>query len=144
MQKFNILDLMDKPKDQRFTEKEKMFLRKQYPRKRSRIRYGIWKQEQRNGHQLVVLIEDHIHMGRRPGLDNSIEFIAEQPLSELEYNECIENFGCNSRTYTMYRYTNVEQIMHEDAKCGYETPQVFINECRYRGITEAPNLFSNI
>jgi hypothetical protein len=136
MQKFNILDLMDKPKDQRFTEEEKMFLRKQYPRKRSRIRYGIWKQEQRNGHQLVVLIEDHIHMGRRP--------IAEQPLSELEYNECIENFGCNSRTYTMYRYTNVEQIMREDAKCGYETPQVFINECRYRGITEAPNLFSNI
>ena len=143
-EKFDILDLMDKPKDKRFTEEEKAFLRKQYPRKRSRIRYGIWKQEQRNGHQLVVLIEDHIHGGRRPGLDNSIEFIAEQPLSELEYNECIENFGCNSRTYSMYRYTNVEQIMREDAKCGYETPQVFINECRRRDLTEAPNLFSDI
>jgi hypothetical protein len=142
-QTFDVLDLASKPKDQRFSEEEKAFLRKKYPRKRSRIRYGIWKQEQRNGMQIVIMIEDHIHMGRRPGVDNSIEFIAEQPLSEKEYEECIENFGCNSRTYTMYRYENVEQVMREDAKCGYETPQKFINECRYRGLTEAPNLFSD-
>lgn len=142
MEKFNVLDLMDKPKDQRFTEEEKEFLRKKYPRKQSRIRYGIWKQEQRNGKQIVIMIEDHIHAGRRPGVDNAIDFIAELPLSELEYNECIENFGCNSRTYTMYRYENIEQVIREDIKCGYETPERFIKECRFRELSEQRNLFT--
>lgn len=142
--KFDILDLASKPKDQRFTEEEKEFLRKKYPRKQSRIRYGIWKQTQRNGLQIVIMIEDHVHGGRRPGVDNAIDFIAEQPLSEIEYNEAIENFGCNSRVYSMYRYANIEQVMREDAKCGYDTPEQFIKECRRRNLSEQTNLFTEL
>lgn len=141
-EKFDVLDLMDLPKDQRFTEEQKEFLRKKYPRKRSRIRYGIWKAEQRNGQQIVVFTEFHIHLGRRPGVDSSVEFIAEQMLSEKEYEEYIENFGCTSRTYLMYRYENLEQVIEEDKKAGYETPQKFINECKDRSLTEAPHLFT--
>ena len=143
-EKFDVLDLMSKPKNERFTEEEKEFLRKKYPRKRSRIRYGIWKNEQRNGLQIVIFTEFHLWGGRRPGVDNAIEFIAEQPLSKKEYEEYIENFGCTSRVYLMYRYKNVEQVMIEDTNCGYETPQKFINECRNRKLTEAPNLFSDL
>lgn len=143
-EKFDVLDLMNKPKNERFTEEEKEFLRKKYPRKQSKIRYGIWKNEQRNGHQIVVLTQFARIPGRKPGLDNSIEFIAEEPLSKKEYEEYIENFGCTSRVYLMYRYTNVEQVMREDANCGYETPQKFINECRRRDLTEAPNLFTDL
>lgn len=143
-EKFDVLDLMSKPKNERFTEEEKEFLRKKYPRKKSRIRYGIWKNEQRNGLQIVVFTEFHTWGGRRPGVDNSVEFIAEQPLSQKEYEEYIENFGCTSRVYLMYRYKNVEQVMIEDKNCGYETPQAYINACRDRNLTEAPNLFTNL
>jgi hypothetical protein len=142
MEKFNVLDLMDKPKDQRFTEEEKEFLRKKYPRKESKIRYGIWKNEQRNGKQIVILTQFARIPGRKPGLDNSIEFISEEPLSEKEYEEYIENFGCTSRVYLMYRYENIEQVMREDAECGYETPEKFIRECRFRELSEQRNLFT--
>ena len=141
-EKFDILDLMAKPKDQRFTEEEKAFLRKKYPRKQSRIRYGLWKAEQRNGKQLCVFTEFHVYGGRRPGVDNSVEWIAEQPLSEKEYEEYIENFGCTSRIYLLYRYVNIEQVMREDANCGYETPERYISTCRMRGYSEQVNLFT--
>ena len=139
-EKIDVLDIMGKK--ERLTDEEKEFIRKNYLRKRSRIRYGIWKQEQRNGKQIIVLIEFSIHPGRRPGLDKAIDFIAEQPLSKKEYEEQVENFGCNSRVYTAYRYENVEQVIKEDVKCGYKTPQIFINRCRKMNLTEAPNLFN--
>ena len=143
-EEFDVLDLMDKPKDERFTEEEKAFLRKKYPRKESKIRYGIWKQEQRNGKQIVIFTQFSRITGRKPGVDNAIDFIAEEPLSEKEYEEYIENFGCCSRVYLMYRYENIEQVIREDQKCGYETPERFIKECRFRGLSEQRNLFTEI
>lgn len=138
--KFDVLDIADKK--EKLTDEEKEFIRKKYPRKRSRIRYGIWKHEQRNGKQIIVLIEFSISLGRRPGVDKSIDFIAEQVLSKKEYEEQLENFGCNSRIYTAHRYKNIEQVIQIDEKCGYKTPQIFINKCRKMNLTEAPNLFN--
>lgn len=143
-EKFDILELYSKPKEYKFDEEEKEFLRKKMPRKRTRIRYGIWKQEQRNGLQIVVMIEPYIHPGRRPGVDNSIEFISDEPLSKREYEEfTIENFGCTNRTYVMYRYKNIEQLMRENVTLGVETPEAFIKECRRRGLSEQKNLFTD-
>lgn len=137
--------LYSKPREYRFNEEEKTFIRKMIPRKETRIRYGIWKQKQRNGLQIVIMIEPQIHFGgRRPGVDNSIEFISDEPLSEKEYEEyTIENHGAFNRTYIMYRYENIEQVMREDIKCGAVTPEKFIKECRRRGLSEQKNLFSD-
>lgn len=125
------------------TEKEKATIRKKYPRKHSKLRYGIWKNEQRNGLQIVILNQFQIQQGRKPGMDNAIEFIAEVPLSEKEYEEGVANWGMIPRAYLMYKYKTIEQVIREDLKCGYKTPDVFIKECKKRGLTEAPNLFTN-
>jgi hypothetical protein len=146
--KIDILDFFDSkkiPRDKPLSKEHEEFLKKKFPRKTGRIRYGIWKNEQRNGKQLVLFEEFPINQGRRPGVDNSVEFIAERKLSDSEYEEHIQNFGCNSRTYTMWRYENVDQMIIDDkSNCGAESPQVFINACRDRGYTETPHLFTEL
>ena len=141
----HLVDFYDtESKKRQLTEEEKAFIRKKIPKKKTRLRYGIWKPIQRNGCQIVLMVEFNIHVGRRPGVDNSIEFIADVPLSDLEYEEEVANFGCNNRTYTQYKYSTIEQVIREDLKCGYKTPEKFINECRKRGLSEALNLFSEL
>jgi len=142
--KFDVLDFIMRKEP--LTEEEKAFIRKKFPRSKTRVRYGIWKQEQRNKLQIVILTEfNRRQLARRPGVDNSIEFICEYPMCEKEYEEAVGNFGMNSRVYSMFKYYTVQDVMiEEEREYGIKTPQEFVNECTKRGLTRAPDLFTEL
>jgi hypothetical protein len=138
--KFDIIDLYG-VKGRRFTEAEKKFLRKKLPKSKWKIKYCIWKQERRNGLYILFLIDHFPGKIRPPAMDKAIEVIAKRDLTDAEYEEQIENFGCCNRVYQCYDYKDIEWLIHEDSLYGVKTPQEFINECRKRGYTKQPDLF---
>lgn len=143
-EKFDILDLMD-VKGRQYTTEETAFLKKKYPKKKFLIKYVIWKQHRRNGLYLSVFEDKDPYRIRKSAIDHSVEVIATRLPSDKEYEELIGNFGCSSRIINAFYYKNIEDVIYEDkAAYNVDTPQEFINECRKRGYTKAPDLFSNI
>jgi hypothetical protein len=135
------LDDLYNVKGRKFTDKEKAFLRKKLPKSKWKIKYCIWKQERRNNRYILFLIDHFPGKIRPPAMDKAIEVIVTREISDLEYEEQIENFGCCKRVYECWDYLDIEYLIHEDQKYGVKTPQVFINECRKRGYTKQPDLF---
>jgi len=143
MPKFDVLDLMN-VKGRLFTDQETEFLKKKFPKKSFRINYIIWKQKRHNGLYLAVFEDRNPHRIRKSAIDHSVEVIASRLPSDKEYDELIGNFGCSSRIITAYYYANIEEVIGEDLKYGVDTPQEYINECRKRGYTRTPDLFSKL
>jgi hypothetical protein len=143
-EKFDVLDLMS-VKGRLFTDEETAFLKKKYPKKAFRINYIIWKQKRHNGLYLAVFEDRNPGRIRKSAVDRSVEVIASRLPCDKEYEEIIANFGCSSRIITAYDYENIEQVVEEDKRAyNIDTPQEYINECRRRGYTRAPDLFSNL
>jgi hypothetical protein len=127
------------------TDEEKQFLRTNYPRKAFRIKYVIWNQKRTNGLYLSVFEERLTKRIRKTEVDNSVEVIASRIPSEIEYDEIISNFGCCSRLITAYHYETIEDVILEDKReYNINTPKEFIDECKKRGYTRTPDLFSEI
>jgi len=142
--KFDVLDLMS-VKGRLFTEEETEFLKKKYPKKSFRIKYIIWKQKRTNGLYLAVFEDKNPHRIRKSAVDHSVEVIASRLPCDREYEELIANFGCSSRIITAYNYRTIEDVILEDKReYNIDTPQEYIDECRKRGYTRAPDLFSQI
>lgn len=142
--KFNVLDLLG-VKGRCFTEEETAFLKKKFPKKKFRIKYIIWKQHRKNGLYLAVFEDCNPFRIRKSAVDHSVEVIASRLPCDKEYEELIGNLGCNSRIISAFNYRTIEDVIYEDKKeYGVDTPQEYINECRKRGYTQAPNLFTNI
>jgi hypothetical protein len=139
-EKFNLLDLSE-VKGRRFTEEEKNFIKKKIPKKKYKIKYCIWKQVRKNDMYILFVIDYFSERGRPSAVDKAIEVIATRELSDIEYEEEIENFGCCNRIMKTYNYKDVDYLIYEDKKVGVDTPQKFINECRKRGYTKQPDLF---
>lgn len=130
-------------KGRRFTEEEKAFIKKHIPKRRFLVKYAIWKQHRKNGLYIVFIIDNFPLRGRPTAMDHAIEVISTRELTEHEYNEEIENYGCNNRVMKCWDYKDVDWLIYEDKNVGAETPQKFINECRKRGYTKQPDLFGN-
>ena len=132
-------------KGRQFTEDETKFLKKKFPKKKFRINYVIWKQERKNGLYLAVFEDRNPGRIRKSAVDRSVEVIASRLPCDKEYDELIGNIGCSSRIISAYYYENIEQVIEEDKRAyNIDTPQEYINECRKRGYTRAPDLFSNL
>lgn len=125
----------------RLTDEEKQFLKKHVPKKKYLAKYCIWKQHRHNGAYILFIIDKFPNKVRRTAMDNSIEVLETRQLTDEEYNEQIENYGCASRIYECYDYKDIEWLIHEDSLMGAVTPQSFINECKKRGYTKQPDLF---
>jgi hypothetical protein len=130
-------------KGRRFTDEEKDFIRKHVPKSKFKARYCLWKQERRNGLYILFIIDHFPNKVRPTAMDRAIEVVVSRDLTEHEYNECIENYGCVNRIYETYHYRDVEWLIHEDQLVGAKTPEIFINECRKRGFTKQPDLFGS-
>jgi hypothetical protein len=125
----------------RLTPDEISFLKKNISRKKFLVKYCIWKQNRINGAYILLIIDKFPNKVRRTAMDNSIEVIETRALTDAEYDEQIENYGCASRIYECYDYRDIEWLIHEDTMMGAITPQSFIQECRKRGYTKQPDLF---
>jgi hypothetical protein len=125
----------------RFTEKEKAFIKKIYPRNKWLVKYAIWKQHRKNGAYILFAIDSWPGRTRPTAMDNAIEVISTRQLTDIEYEEEIENFGRHNRVFVCWDYIDVDYLIYQDKRCGAVTPQAFVNECRKRGYTKQPDLF---
>lgn len=142
--KFDILDLLS-IKGRPFTQEEMDFLKTKFPKKKFRINYIIWKQERKNGLYLAVFEDRNPGRIRKSAVDRSVEVIASRLPCDREYDELIGNLGCSSRIISAYNYKTIEDVILEDKReYNVDTPQEYINECRKRGYTRAPDLFSQL
>lgn len=137
------LDELYNIKGRRFTPDEIKFLKSKLPKKKWLVKYCIWKQKRINGLYILFIIDHFPNKIRKTAMDNSIEVISTRMLSDYEYNEVIENYGCNKRVYQCFDYATIESLIHEDKKCQAITPTEFINECRKRGFVKQADLFGS-
>lgn len=131
--KLSIYNLWSKPLDQKFTETEIEYLKKQFPKKKFLIKYGVWKQERKNEKYITFIIDNTPYRIRPCAADRSIEVIATRKITNIEWLEELQNFGCNSRVMQAWNYKYIEQLIKGDKRYGIETPEIFIEYCKKKG-----------
>lgn len=120
-------------KKERFTKEEIAFLKTKIKKSNFLIKYAFYKKESKVKAQIALIIDQMPFCPRRSAVENNWEVICERPISNIEYHEEIENYGCNNRRFITYYYRDIDALIIEDLKYHIETPDVFIKECLKRG-----------
>jgi hypothetical protein len=129
----DVFDRTKYPASYQFSKSEIATLKKEIPKKRYKAYYAFYKKDSSKGCQLAFIIDSSPYVMRPSGYLVQYEIFCERELSNIEYQEQIENYGTNNRRFTEWIYQNVDQMIYEDAKYYLETPQKYIDECRKRG-----------
>jgi len=133
--------IFQRPKGERFTEEEKRFIKSVYPKKKFRILYVIYKRESKKKQNIGVVLDQNPNSKRRSLVMNLWDVIADRELTQLEYDETIENIDCNIKRFVVWWYEKIEDVISDDLhNYGVETPEAFVEECRNRGFTGAVQL----
>lgn len=128
-------DLWGKPKSEQFSIWELAILKLAFPKEHFLVKYAFWKQERRNGKYVVIIIDNFPDRSRPCAVDRALEIMCTRTLTDIEWMDELQNFGCNSRVMHMWEYRLIEQLVKGDKLCGAETPKDFIKEARKRGYT---------
>jgi len=115
---------------ERFTEKEKAFLKKHYPKSRWLIKYALFRQHSPQGKYVCFIIDTMPNQERKGGIQNLWDIIDTRPICNTEYEELIENLGCNNRRYEVWYYKAIEQLIEADKRYDIDTPEIFIKACK--------------
>lgn len=142
----NVMDVMElysKPASYIFNEEEKSLIRKKLQKNSFVVRYAFQKRE---GSKFgpVTFIIDSMPNTRRSAIENHWEYHSERPLSNIEYEEQVSNFGTCHRRFQVWTYDNIEQLINEDKKYNVKTPKKFVDECKNRGYSGSFQLKMNI
>jgi hypothetical protein len=125
------------PTKHQYTDEELQFIMDNLGKKKFRIKYAIFRQHSHKGLYISFIIDRMPYATRRTVAYNSYEVICEREISDKEYIEECQNFGCGSRTLHVYYYKNIELLIEEDKLYNVDTPQKFIDECVKLGYTES-------
>lgn len=115
------------------TDEDRKFIRSKIKKSKYRALYAIYKKDSPKGCQLAWILDSDPFQQRKSGYLVQYEVICMREINNKEYDEIIENWGCNNRRFHEYIYENVDQMIYEDEKYGLKTPEKFIEECRRRG-----------
>lgn len=131
----NIHDLYSKPVDYKFNKDElkaiKAYLRKD--RHNIRCRYAFYRKKSSKGCYIAFIIDQDFNAVRRSGVENYWEYICDRPISDIEFEELAENWGCDIKRFKVWYYRDINYLIHEDLKYNVDTPSVFVNEAIKRG-----------
>jgi hypothetical protein len=128
-----LMDLYNKPVGYKFTEGEKNIIKREIPKESYLVKYALWKQERKNQLYICIAIDKNPRRTRKAAIDNSLNVIATRDISDIEYEEEIENFGVNKRIINLWNYDVIETLIKEDLKYGVATPSHFISYCKNEG-----------
>ncbi len=131
----DILDLWSKPASYNFNEEEISFIKSKVPKKSYRAKYAIYKKDSPKGCPIAFILDSSPGCPRKSGYLVQYEVICERYLTNIEYQEIVENFGTNNRRFHEYLYRNIEQLQIEDKKYYLDTPEEFVRICKERGLT---------
>lgn len=129
-----ILDLMDKKEP--FTKEEKEVVREFLRRDKFVIKYGIYTKKSNKNCYISFIIDSNRNQQRRTLAYNNFKIICQREISDLEFEEQVENFGCNPRILEVFYYRDIETLIKEDLKYNINTPEKFVKECKSLGYTK--------
>lgn len=129
----DLIDLSDKPASYRYTTRELAFIKKHHPKHYYKILYCLYKPTSPSNRYIGFLIDSMPYVSRRSGVLNIWEVIESREISNIEYEEVINNFGCNKRRFTAWYYKTIEQLIADDQKYNIGTPEQFIKKCKEKG-----------
>ncbi|MDE3744010.1 hypothetical protein [Maribacter polysaccharolyticus] len=131
----DISDLYKKPASYKFNAEEIAFIKKHLRKSSFKAKYAIYKPESHKGIYIGFFIDCIPNSVRRSGIENSWDFLYERDITNIEYQELIENFGCDNRRFIVYQYRHIEQLVLDDLKYNVKTPDGFIKRCKELGYT---------
>jgi len=132
---FNFLDLYSKPPSYKFNKEEIELIKEHMPKTKYTIKYCIWKQHRMNGKYILFVIEN-CSSTRKSAFEHSIEVICTREITDIEYQEEIENMGCNNRRFEAWSYATIDQLIEADKRYQVKTPQIFIDRCKRNLVIE--------
>lgn len=128
-----LMDLYSKPASYKFSDDEIKFIKKHVKKSSYVVRYAFYNKHSSRDKYIIFIIDGDRSASRRSGVENNWEYHSERELTDIEFLEIIQNFGCNKRRFQVWNYAKIEQLMADDLKYNIETPQGFVNEARKRG-----------
>lgn len=132
-EKMQVLELYRKPASYKFSDEEIKLIKKYTPKSGFKIKYAFYNKKSYKGKYIVFIIDYMPTSYRRSGVENNWEYFCEREISDVEYLEQIQNFGCNKRRFVVWDYKKIEQLIADDLLYNVKTPEAFVNECRKRG-----------
>lgn len=135
-----IFNLYCKPAKEQFTEEEVKFLKRHLPKSKWRIKYAFYNKYSSKGCYITFIIDGEPNAVRRSGVENYWTIICERPLSNIEYDEVIRNFGTNHRRFKVWYYDCIEALIQEDKKYYVETPKEFVKQAKEKGYSKSIQL----
>lgn len=129
----DLIELSRKPASYKFSPEEIKFIKKKIPKNSFKAKYALYNKESKKGCYIGFFIDGMPRSPRRSGVENHWDFIAERPLSNREYEEEIQNFGCNNRRFQVWMYDKIEHLIEADLSYGIKTPEDFVAICKKKG-----------
>lgn len=134
---FDIMELYSKPASYKFSQEEIQFIKTRKPKHKFLVKYALYNKHSFKNKYVCYIIDSNPGSHRRSGVENYFNVICTRPLTDIEYEEIIQNFGTNHRRFLVFYYQYIEQLIIDDAK--YElllTPDLFIKTCISKGYSK--------
>jgi hypothetical protein len=135
-----MMELWMHPKNVPFSQKDLDFIIKNLDRSGYEMKYCIYKKKSYKGLYIAAMIDSSRTAPRRSGVLNVWQVICSRALTDIEWQEICQNYGCNNRRFHAYQYKNIEALIQDDLKYDIETPQEFVKKCKELGYTGSHQL----
>lgn len=132
-ERIKVMELYSKPITYKFSDEEIKLIKKYKPKSSFKVIYAFYNKNSYKKRYIVFIIDCIPNSARRSGVENNWEYFCEREISDLEYLEQIQNFGCNKRRFIVWNYEKIEELIAGDLLYKVKTPDEFINECKKRG-----------
>ena len=125
--------LMEIAKKKKLTKKDIAFLKTCFKKNHWKVKYAFYNKNSPKNRYVAFIIDSLPNSPRRSGVENNWEIICERELTNFEYEEQIQNWGCNNRRFNVYYYDCIERLQRDDKKYHFETPEKYVKEAKKRG-----------
>lgn len=128
-------EIWDKPKNQLLPPEDIAYLKSKFPKSNWKAQYAFYRKTSKFDCYITFIIDQMPYCPRRSAVQNNWEVICERGITNIEYDELINNWGCSNRRFIVYHYKYIEQLQVEDKKYYIDTPIEFVEEAKKRGYT---------
>lgn len=128
-------ELYSMPANRKFNPLELNVIREELKKERSGyvIKYAFYRKHSSKGAYVAFIIDQSANAVRKSGVENNWEVFSKRPISDIEFEEMVENYGCNIQRFKVWYYRDIEALIQDDLKYNIITPERFVDECRKRG-----------
>ncbi len=98
--------------------------------------YAFYNKKSFKDKHIALIIDRQPNVPRRSGVMNNWDIVSKRDLTNIEYDEEIENYGCCNRRFTVWYYQYIEQLVQQEKECyNVDVPEKFIRLAKEKGYT---------